>query len=89
MTHFATAAVRSGIETDTQFGAVTPPIYLTSNYSFEGYNQPRQYDYARSGNPYPGKPGAGIGAIGAWGRCNGNGKRYGSGIFAFAIVGAG
>ena len=51
MTHFSTNAVRSGIETDTQFGAVTPPIYLTSNYSFEGYNQPRQYDYARSGNP--------------------------------------
>ena len=51
MTHLATAAVRSGIETDTQFGAVTPPIYLTSNYSFEGFGKPRQYDYARSGNP--------------------------------------
>lgn len=51
MTHFATAAVRSGIETDTQYGAVTPPVYLTSNYSFAGFNQPRQYDYARSGNP--------------------------------------
>ncbi len=51
MTHFATSAVRSGIETDTQFGAVTPPIYLTSNYSFEGFGKPRKYDYARSGNP--------------------------------------
>lgn len=51
MTSFATSAVRSGIETDTQFGAVTPPIYLTSNYSFAGFNQPRKYDYARSGNP--------------------------------------
>ncbi|MFT5163415.1 MAG: cystathionine gamma-synthase [Alteromonadaceae bacterium] len=51
MTNFATAAVRSGIETDTQFGAITPPIYLTSNYSFAGFGQPRQYDYARSGNP--------------------------------------
>ena len=51
MTHFATTAVRSGIETDTQFGAITPPIYLTSNYSFEGFGKPRQYDYARSGNP--------------------------------------
>lgn len=51
MTNFATTAVRSGIETDTQHGAVTPPIYLTSNYSFEGYGKPRQYDYARSGNP--------------------------------------
>lgn len=51
MTHLATAAVRSGIESDTQHGAVTPPIYLTSNYSFEGFGKPRQYDYARSGNP--------------------------------------
>jgi cystathionine gamma-synthase len=51
MTHFATTAVRSGIETDTQHGAITPPIYLTSNYSFEGFGKPRQYDYARSGNP--------------------------------------
>lgn len=51
MTNFATTAVRSGIETDTQHGAVTPPIYLTSNYSFEGFAKPRQYDYARSGNP--------------------------------------
>lgn len=51
MTNFATTAVRSGIETDTQHGAVTPPIYLTSNYSFEGFGKPRQYDYARSGNP--------------------------------------
>jgi cystathionine gamma-synthase len=51
MTNFATTAVRTGIETDTQHGAVTPPIYLTSNYSFEGFGKPRQYDYARSGNP--------------------------------------
>lgn len=51
MTHLATAAVRSGIESDTQYGAVTPPVYLTSNYSFEGFGKPRQYDYARSGNP--------------------------------------
>lgn len=51
MTHLATTAVRSGIETDTQYGAVTPPVYLSSNYSFEGFGKPRKYDYARSGNP--------------------------------------
>lgn len=51
MTHLATTAVRSGIESDTQYGAVTPPVYLSSNYSFEGFGKPRQYDYARSGNP--------------------------------------
>lgn len=47
----ATRAVRSGIDTDTAFGAVTPPIVLSSNFSFEGFEKKRQYDYTRSGNP--------------------------------------
>ncbi|NRA56425.1 MAG: cystathionine gamma-synthase [Gammaproteobacteria bacterium] len=46
-----TIAVRGGIDTDTQHGAVVPPIYLSSNYTFKGFNQPREYDYARRGNP--------------------------------------
>lgn len=46
-----TIAVRSGIESDQQYGAVTPPLYLSSNYTFEDLEQPRQYDYSRSGNP--------------------------------------
>ncbi|MBY5922546.1 cystathionine gamma-synthase [Ferrimonas balearica] len=49
--HFATIAAREGIDTDTQHGAVVPPIYLSTNYTFEDFGQPRQYDYARSGNP--------------------------------------
>jgi len=48
----ATRAVRAGLETDTQFGAVVPPIYLSSNFAFDGYGQQRsKYDYTRSGNP--------------------------------------
>lgn len=47
----ATAAVRAGIDRDTAYGAVTPPIVLSSNFSFEGFNQKRTYDYTRSGNP--------------------------------------
>ncbi|WP_108650716.1 cystathionine gamma-synthase [Dongshaea marina] len=46
-----TQAVRAGIETDTQHGAITPPLYLSSNFSFHDFNEPRQYDYTRSGNP--------------------------------------
>ena len=46
-----TTAVRTGIDTDTQYGSVTPPLYLSSNFSFEDFAQPRQYDYTRSGNP--------------------------------------
>ena len=47
----ATAAVRAGIDCDSAFGAVTPPIVLSSNFSFAGFEQKRQFDYTRSGNP--------------------------------------
>ena len=47
----ATAAVRAGIDRDTAFGAVVPPIVLSSNFSFDGFGNKRQYDYTRSGNP--------------------------------------
>jgi cystathionine gamma-synthase len=39
------------LESDTQFGAVVPPIHLSSNYTFDGFGNRRQYDYGRSGNP--------------------------------------
>lgn len=47
----ATRAVRAAIESDTQFGAVVPPLHLSSNYAFAGFGEKRQYDYTRSGNP--------------------------------------
>lgn len=47
----STAAVRTGICEDTAHGAVIPPLYLSSNYTFEGYDRKREYDYTRSGNP--------------------------------------
>ncbi len=47
----ATAAVRAGIDRDTAFGAVTPPLVLSSNFSFAAFNEKRTYDYTRSGNP--------------------------------------
>jgi cystathionine gamma-synthase len=46
-----TSTVRAGIDTDEAYGAVIPSIVLSSNYSFAGFNQPRCYDYTRSGNP--------------------------------------
>ncbi|NJC06602.1 cystathionine gamma-synthase [Sphingomonas kaistensis] len=49
--HFATTAVRAGIDCDTAFGAVAPPIVLSSNFTFAGFNDKRAYDYSRSGNP--------------------------------------
>jgi len=47
----ATRAVRASIESDTQHGAVVPPLHLSSNFAFAGLGQKRQYDYTRSGNP--------------------------------------
>ncbi|UTV27940.1 O-succinylhomoserine (thiol)-lyase [Photobacterium atrarenae] len=47
----ATVAVRTGIESDTQFNAVVPPIYLTSTYGFSQLGEVPQFDYSRSGNP--------------------------------------
>jgi cystathionine gamma-synthase len=47
----ATRAVRAGLESDAEHGSVVPPIYLSSNFAFEGYRKPRKYDYTRSGNP--------------------------------------
>ena len=47
----ATRAVRAGIDRDSAYGAVTPPLVLSSNFSFDGFGNRRQYDYTRSGNP--------------------------------------
>ena len=47
----STCAVRAGIESDTQHGAVVPPLHLSTNYAFEGLGGKRAYDYSRSGNP--------------------------------------
>ena len=46
-----TDTVRAGVDTDGQHGAVMPPVYLSTNYSFEGLEGKREYDYSRSGNP--------------------------------------
>jgi len=49
--NIATRSVRAGLESDAMHGSVVPPIYLSTNFAFEGYRRPRQYDYTRSGNP--------------------------------------
>ncbi len=58
--HRATAAVRAGICSDREHGAVVPPIHLSSTFSFEGFGAKRQYDYTRSGNPTRDQLGAAI-----------------------------
>ena len=46
-----TRSVRAGIATDAHHGAVVPPLHLSTNFSFAGFDQKRRYDYTRSGNP--------------------------------------
>ncbi|MGV8951882.1 MAG: cystathionine gamma-synthase [Cypionkella sp.] len=46
-----TTAARHGVNSDPAHGAVMPPLYLSSNYSFDGLDGKRKYDYTRSGNP--------------------------------------
>lgn len=47
----ATLAVRAGINTDKHHGAVVAPIHLSSTYSLKGFNDKREFDYSRTGNP--------------------------------------
>jgi cystathionine gamma-synthase len=47
----STRAVRAGLGADAEFGAVVPPIYLSSNFAFEAYGKPSMYDYTRGANP--------------------------------------
>lgn len=47
----STIAIHNGLNEDSQFGCVVPPIYLSSTYNFTGFNEPRVHDYSRRGNP--------------------------------------
>lgn len=49
--HPCTAAARHGVDADPAHGAVMPPLHLSSNFSFDGLEGKRRYDYTRSGNP--------------------------------------
>ena len=47
----ATTCVRAAIGSDPSFGAVIPPLHLSTNFTFKGLGDRRKYDYTRSGNP--------------------------------------
>ena len=46
-----TIAAGNGIASDESFGAVTPPLYLSSTFAFRGFEQSGPYDYSRTANP--------------------------------------
>jgi cystathionine gamma-synthase len=46
-----TIAAANGIAGDEEFGAVVPPVYLSSTFAFAGFEKPRAYEYTRASNP--------------------------------------
>jgi cystathionine gamma-synthase len=50
-TKLETIAAANGMATDQNFGAVTPPIYLSSNFVFPGFERSGPYEYTRASNP--------------------------------------
>ena len=46
-----TIAATHGVASDTAFGAIAPPLYLSTTYRFPGFDMPGAYDYGRAGNP--------------------------------------
>lgn len=48
---FRTRAIRAGLNTNTDWGAVIPPLSLSSAYRRADPGQPGTFDYARTSNP--------------------------------------
>ncbi|MDO9431285.1 MAG: cystathionine gamma-synthase [Phenylobacterium sp.] len=46
-----TIAAANGVGSDTAFGAVTPPLHLSTTYLFEGFEREGSYAYSRTANP--------------------------------------
>lgn len=48
---FETLAIHAGDRPDTQYGAISVPIYQTSTFAFEDIGKTRGFDYSRTANP--------------------------------------
>ena len=46
-----TMAISAALESDEQFGAVIPPVHLTTTFAFKQFGVEQQYDYTRTANP--------------------------------------
>jgi len=49
--HFDTIAARAGIARDQSFGAVVPPLHLSTTFAFPEFGTAGPYDYTRTANP--------------------------------------
>jgi cystathionine gamma-synthase len=59
----STKTARAGVDKDPLHGSVTPALYLSTNFSFNGFGNKRPYDYSRSGNPTRDELGRAIAAL--------------------------
>lgn len=48
---FKTQCIHAGQGPDPLHGAVMTPVYQTSTFAFKSADEPREFDYSRSGNP--------------------------------------
>ena len=46
-----TIAASNGVGDDLSHGSVTPPIHLSTTYTFAGFERPRTHEYSRTSNP--------------------------------------
>jgi cystathionine gamma-synthase len=46
-----TIAAANGLGDDEAFGAVVPPLHLSTTYLFRGFEKPGRFDYARTAHP--------------------------------------
>lgn len=58
-----TIAARYGVNSDSNHGAVIPPIYLSSTFAFKGLDEKGEFDYTRSGNPTRDQLGGALAAL--------------------------
>ena len=49
--HFETRAIHAGYDPFSHFGAVNPPVFLSSTFAQSAPGKHQGYEYARSGNP--------------------------------------
>ncbi len=48
---FETIAIHAGERPDKTYGAISMPIYMTSNFAFEDIGKTKGFDYSRTANP--------------------------------------
>lgn len=77
-----TRIVQAEIGADSNYGAVSPPLYLSSTYLFKGFEEMGEYDYGRGGNPNRDALGKAIAEL----ECGAGGTVTASGLAAIDLV---